>query len=411
MGILKWLNPLILALPAAMIGLMLGWRPALIFGLSALALIPLAGMIGHYADQLSEYLGDVAGGLLNATFGNAPEIIIGVLLLLDVFYGGDATGIVQALIIGSIISNALLVLGLSIFLGASRNGRLTFSAVNAGGYASMLALAVAALALPALAVFLGNADVRVSKLEDQVHLSVVVAIVMLFSYFAYLAATIFHVGERDRAGGAAPAVAVEAGSAGLGVPVLGEHPSVPETEVERLVDAQEHDAAGERAELRAKRKGQRRRIGGTLVMLFVATGLTVVASIVLVSVMKTVIDRTVLTPFFVGLIVLPFITNAVEAFGSIRAAWNGRMEETMAIAAGSSVQVALLVGPLLALFSVVFGLAFPMTMVFSKIELIIVTLVTFVYALISLDGETTWLEGLQLVAFYAMVAATAFFLE
>lgn len=421
----KWLTPLVFALPASMIGIILGWRPSVIFALALISLIPLAGFIGEYTERLSEYVGEVAGGLLDATFGNAPEIIIGILLITNVFFVGDALLIVQALIIGSIVSNALFVLGSSIFIGSVRNGRMTFSADQAGSYASMLALAVAGLALPALAVFLGNAGFRLSNLSDQVHLSVVVAIVLLVSYFAYLASSIFHVGEQGYAA-RKQAKTTSAGKteetkteetkaesealAAAGMPAPGEHPSVPETQVERIVDAESADAATERKQLQASRKGHGRQIAYAIVMLVLATILTVVASVVLVSVMHVVIIRTALTPFFVGFILLPIITNAVEQLGAIRASHDNRMEEAMAIAAGSSVQMALLVAPLLVLLSVALGLAHPLTMVFSKLELIVATLVTFVYALVSLDGETTWLEGLQLVAFYAMVAATAFFL-
>ncbi|HEX9057472.1 MAG TPA: hypothetical protein VF818_08045 [Ktedonobacterales bacterium] len=415
----KWLYILILALPAALLGKLLDWRPSLIFALALISLIPLAGLIGDYTDALSEYVGEVAGGLLDATFGNAPEIIIGILLITNVFYVADRLMIVQALIIGSIVSNALFVLGSSIFVGAARNGRMTFSADRAGSYASMLALAVAGLALPALAVFLGNATAKLDNPVDQVHLSVVVAIILLVSYFAYLSATIFHVGERahlprarkgKRAKSEAGDEARAEHNAELGTPVLGDHPGVNETEVERIVEAEEDDESIERRRLREKRRGHRKQIANAIVMLIFATILTVVASVVLVSVMHEVIIRTALTPFFVGFILLPIITNAVEQLGAIRAAYSGHMEETMAIAAGSSVQMILLVAPLLVLISVALGLTHPLTMVFSKLELIVVTLVTFVYALISLDGETTWLEGWLLIAFYAMVAATAFFL-
>lgn len=417
---LKWFTPLIIALPAALVGVFLGWSPSVIFALALISLVPLAGFIGEYTERLSHYFGPVVGGFLDATFGNAPEIIVGILLITNVFFVGDALLIVQALIIGSIVSNALFVLGSSIFLGALRNGRMQFSADRAGSYASMLALAVAGLSLPALAVFLGNAGFRLDKLSDQIHLSVVVAIVMLISYSAYLAATIFHVGERGyaarqgaKAASTDPSSEARAESEALaiaGMPMTSEHPSAPETQVERLIQAQDADAAAEQKQLVESRPGHGRQIGFAIFILAVATILTVVASVVLVSVMHRVIVNTVLTPFFVGFILLPVITNAVEQLGAIRAAHGNRMEETMAIAAGSSVQMALLVAPLLVLVSVALGEAHPLTMVFSKLELIVVTLVTFVYALISLDGETTWLEGLQLVAFYAMVAATAFFI-
>ncbi|HEX9414609.1 MAG TPA: hypothetical protein VF916_13975 [Ktedonobacterales bacterium] len=415
---LKWLAPLLVALPVAVLGEFLGWGATLVFVLALIAVVPLAGIIGHYTDRLTEYIGEVAGGLLDATFGNAPELIIGVLLIANVFPVVGAQDIVKALIIGSVVSNALFVLGTSVLIGALRNGRMTFSADRAGSYASMLALAVAGLSLPALAVFFGNDAVKLTRSEDKIHLSVVVAVILLLSYAAYLAATLFHVGERGHgasgADGERPGAAESKAertadqTAELGTPVLGEHPAAPETEVERMVAAEEDDAAVQRRLRRDKRRGHGREIVLALIILVVATAFTVIASIILVNKMDTVIKRTALTPFFVGFILLPFITNAVEQTGAISAAFENRMEETMAVAAGSGVQVALFVAGALCLASLLIGN--PIDLVFTKVELIIVALVTFVYALVSLDGETTWLEGLQLIAFYLMVAATAFFL-
>lgn len=412
---LKWLSPLLLALPAALAGLLLGWRPALIFGLALVALVPLAGAIGHYTERLGNYFGDVVGGLLDASFGNAPEIIVGVVLITGVFKVVDAPEIIKALIIGSVVSNALFVLGTSVFIGAIRNGRMTFSTDRAGSYASMLALAVAGLSLPALAVFLGNGSgFKLDKLDEQIQLSVVVSIVLLLSYIAYLAATIFGVGERahpPRKSAKTESSAQEVrdereATLGLGVsPEAGSHAP---TETERIVAAEERDEDDERMRLRARRRGHGRDITTSVMIVVGATVLTLVACVILVSQMNHVILNTSLTPFFTGFILLPFITNAVEQLGAISAAYDNHMEEAMAVAAGSSVQMALLVGPILVLVSILVGN--PIPMIFSKVELIIVTLVTFVYALVSLDGETTWLEGLQLIAFYVMVAATAYFL-
>jgi Ca2+:H+ antiporter len=424
--VLKWLSPLLLALPVALLGVLFGWRPLLIFILAMISLVPLSAIIGSYTERLGQYYGEVASGLLDATFGNAPEIIIGILLILGIAPVPGTDQIIKALIIGSIVSNALFVLGSSIFVGALRNGRMVFSPDRAGSYASMLALAVAGLALPALAVFVGNGTVKLSKPDDQIHLSVVVAIVLLVSYAAYLASTIFNVGERGHpsrrergerhAGEAARREIAERNHEHVAevAPVLGDGHGDAPTEVERLERAEEDDEAKARAKRAELRRGNGRRIAGAIAILAVATALVVVASIVLVSVMDDVIIHTAkssfpLRPFFVGFVVLPFITNAVEQVGAITCSLRNNMEEAMAIAAGSGVQMALLVAPVLLLASLALGHPLAQGLVFSKLELIIVTLVTFVYALVSLDGETTWLEGLQLIAFYVMVAAAAFF--
>lgn len=416
---LKWISVLLIALPAALVGELLGWRPSVIFALALVSLVPLAGVISSYTEKLGEYWGDVAGGLLDATFGNAPEIIIGLLLIMDVFHIVDSPVIVKALIIGAIVSNALFVLGSSTLVGAIRNGRMTFSAERAGGYASMLALAVVGLALPALAYFEGNNGIKLVDESTVLDLSAVVAVVLLACYVAYIAVTVFGVGERahpkkGRRGGASEGAtardeAKAERAATLGTPVLGDHPSAPETEVERLVEAEEDDESAERRLLREKRRGHGRELGAALLILVAATTLIVLASVVLLSQMKTVIAKTGLSPFFVGFILLPVVTNATEQVGAIVAAVEDRMEHTMSIAAGSGVQLALLVAPVLMLASLALGHPLEHGLVFSKGELVIVTLVTFVYALVSLDGEATWLEGLQLIAVYAMVAALSFF--
>lgn len=415
---MKWLTALLIfALPVAMLGIYLGWLPSVSFSLALVALVPLAGIIGKYTERLGAYFGDVTSGLLDATFGNAPEIMVGILLIIGVFPVVDAQIIVLALIVGSVVSNALFVLGTSAFFGALRNGRLKFDTDRAGSYASMLALAVAGLALPALAVDLGNGSgLKLSDFGEKMQLSVIVAIVLLVSYFAYLGATIWGLGEKahpPRKQANAESAAAEArdereAMMGLGVAAEveatpGEASSTTNSSAER-----ERDKAAERARLRALRKGHGREIARDIVFVVLATAITLVGCVVVVSQMNHVILNTSLTPFFVGFVILPIITNVVEQLGAVNAAFDRNMEEAMAVAAGSSVQMALLVGPVLILASVLLGN--PIPMVFGKVELIILTLVTFVYALVSLDGESTWLEGLQLIAFYVMVGAFAYFL-
>jgi Ca2+:H+ antiporter len=126
---------------------------------------------------------------------------------------------------------------------------------------------------------------------------------------------------------------------------------------------------------------------------------------------NVIVDSPYLTPVSVGLVLFPLVCNLGEQAGSVMAAWQNRMEAAMSVAAGSSVQVALFVTPVLVLLSFPISGFVPgliLTLIFKPLELIVLGLVAFVYALVSLDGETTWLEGLQLLAFYAMVIAVAF---
>lgn len=393
-----------------------------IFGLALVSVIPLASLLGQITETLEEYLGDRLGGLLGASFGNVPEIAIGVALLIHARTHADSAvlvkadlDVIHALLIGSVINNVLFVLGSSIFTGAIRNGRMRFSAESAAGYASMLALAVVGLALPKIASTVSNLKPdEIPSLE--INMTIPFAVVLLLSYVAYILAAVFklgnrpHPGKRERAGREErkPEVAVD-GS------ILLSHDAANETEVEKIVAAEEAtEDEDERAALQRRRELRREHpIGLTsaLVSLAAVTVATVIIAGLLVSVTdNAIVESPILTPFSVGLVLFPIVCNLGEQAGALMNAWHNRMEGAMAVAAGSSVQVALFVTPLLALVSFLLatGNNLILTLSFEPLQLIVVGLVAFVYALVSLDGETTWLEGLQLLAFYAMVVAVAF---
>lgn len=433
----KWLNLLLVAVPATVVVWFLdrgglGQLTGVIFALALVSLIPLARLIGAFTDRIERYVGDRLGGLLGASFGNAPELAIGIALLVHAHLHIANTpvreadfNVIRGLVIGSVINNILFVLGSSIFVAALRNGRMRFSAGSAAGYASMLALAVVGLALPTLATSLAG-----EKSEDaQVSVSIAFGVILIFSYVAYIAATIFNVGARGHGGEAGgeesgeehgragheraerkPAITID------GAAVLTEDPRNA-TEAEKLLRAEERD---EDREERAAREGRRalrhaNPSGLPLALLGLAgvTAAIVLVAVILVGVTDNIIADTPLTPLSVGLIVFPIVCNLGEQVGAVLNAWKNRMEGAMAVAAGSSVQVALFVTPVLVLASLPISLGEPsliLTMIFPALELIVLGLVSFVYALVSLDGETTWLEGLQLLAFYAMVAAVAFIL-
>jgi Ca2+:H+ antiporter len=370
-----WYWPLLLAVPATGVLWVLnnevaGYRGELtvpLFFVAALALIPLATMIGDATESAATYVGPVAGGLLNATFSNVPELAIGLFLLLDAHQRANIAGtvasdheVILGLLIGSVINNILLVLGVSIFLGALRNGRMRFSKEGAAGYASMLALAVVGLSLPTLASAFSEDKAGIERV------SLLVGVVLVISYVAYIGATVFHWRETP--------------------------------------DAEELAAAQVRA--RRDRSG----LALAFSLFGILTLLTVGIAFVLVDTTDKVIINTPLTPLSVGLIIFPVLCNIGELAGVLEGAMSNNMEQAMAVAGGSAVQVPLLVAPIL--IAVAFltsggDSAQQLTLIFQPLVLIVVGLVNFVYALVSLDGETTWLEGLQLVAFYALIVVTA----
>ena len=403
----RWMYFLLLALPATFIAEALHASPVAVFLLAALALVPLAGLIGLATEALAERLNYTLGGLLNATFGNAAELIIGITAL-----SAGLTQVVLASITGSIIGNVLLVLGMSMFAGGLRHGAQLFSKANAGHYAAMMAIAVVGMALPSLIALVGEgtgpnpALVRGLALHE---LSLAVGLLLLVSYCAYVGFSVFGLGAKggqvakDPAGPLTPLEEVTvAEESDTGTLVEGER---GDTEVVDKTAAEgAHTEKGALGRLEAL---WHRSPALPVVTLGLVTALTAIVSEALVGAIEPVAEQVGLNPFFIGLIILPIIGNAAEHSSAVTFALRNRMEVSMAITAGSSIQVALLVTPVLVLISWLVG--HPLDLLFAPFELAILALVTGIFALVSLDGESTWIEGMQLCVFYLIVALCLFF--
>lgn len=411
----RWLYLLLLAVPAALLAEGVHAPPLAVFLLAALALVPLAGLIGTATEALAERVGPKVGGLLNATFGNAAEIIIGLTAL-----AAGLTDVVRASIAGSIIGNSLLVLGTAMLAGGWRYGRQLFDARTAGHYASMLALVVVGMAIPSLLATIGEGGrpgaqtIRGLELHE---LSLGVALILLVCYVAYIAFSIFGV----RAGPRQHILEVHSGE---DREVAAELAPLPHNSIQqpRAHGAVRVGARGIEQD-KGKRHIRRERDPQTLMarlerawetniwlpvaLLAGVTALTAVVSEALVGAIEPVTEEVGLSPFFVGLIVLPIVGNAAEHFTAITMATRDHMEVAMAITAGSSIQIALLAAPVLVFAGAIMGQ--PLDLNFTLLEVAIFGLVAGLYALISLDGESTWLEGLLLLAFYAILAVGTFF--
>jgi Ca2+:H+ antiporter len=418
----RWLYILLLGVPATLLAEALGAAPLVIFLTAALGLIPLAGLIGTATEALAERINPQAGGLLNATFGNAAEIIIGI--------AGLAAGlpdVVRASLAGSIIGNVLLVLGTSMLVGGWRFGRQHFDARTAGQYASMLALVVIGLTIPTLLATVGEGPkpgtllVRGLALDG---MSLTVAVVLLICYVAYLAFSVFGVHAAPPPEPAGPAEAAmgfpreseladgarggdgAAGAAGAdetdGAAQGGQGSSAMVEEKLPAEGAEGRASLSERAAVAWERT-----IWLPLGLLAVVTALTAVMSEALVGAIEPVAHEVGLNPFFVGLIVLPIVGNAAEHFTAVTMATRNHLEVTMAITAGSSIQIALLATPILVLVSPLLGHTLDLT--FTLLEVAVFALAAGLYALISLDGESNWLEGFMLCAFYVILAVGVFF--
>jgi len=321
--------------------------PALVrFGLAGLALIPLAGLLGEATEQLSARLGPVAAGLLNATCGNAAELIIAVLALRR-----GLVEVVQASLSGSIIGNLLLVMGAAMLVGGVRHPVQRFSALAAESQLGSLALAVFALLFPAVFFHL----TALSHREDlALPLSLVVAGILLVVYAGALVFSLKT--HRD---------------------LLGTRHEGPEP------------------------RWSSRRAAALLVAAGVGTG---VASEVLVGSVEEVGHALGLGPVFMGVVIVAVLGNAAEHAAAVRLAWRNHMDAAISVCFASSLQVALFVTPILVLAS--FSLGHPMTLVFSAVEVIAVAAAVGLAGLVTLNGESNWLEGLQLLALYAILAVS-----
>ncbi|HEY7849112.1 MAG TPA: hypothetical protein VIC27_03550, partial [Ktedonobacterales bacterium] len=327
-----WLYFLLLAVPGAVVSGALHASPLLTFILAALGIIPLAGLIGEATDSLARRVGPMIGGLLNATFGNAAELIIGVSAL-----AAGLPDVVRAAIAGGIIGNALFALGASMLAGGWRYGLQRFQERNAGQYALMLALAVVGLAVPSL---LATVGAGATSGTETVHglaldeMSLVVAPLLLVSYAGYLAFSVFGVrAERRQPASAAASVADGTAPPEVGAPPNLSEPGEPiKAQSEQPSEQPSHGIAGT-----IWRWRQRGPLFDVLALV-VATALVAVVSELLTGTIEPLSKTLGLSSFFVGLIVLPLVGGAAEFATAMRAALADHMEVTMSVTAGSSIQ-------------------------------------------------------------------------
>jgi Ca2+:H+ antiporter len=352
---------LLVALPLVPLAQSQHWSPAAIFGIACLGIIPLASLIGRSTEDLAAHTGPQLGALLNATLGNAAELIITITAV-----QAGLLQLVLASITGSIIGNLLLVLGVSMVVGGVRHGIQKFDRVNASRNAILLVLAVIALAIPSVfSAYVGAAPQTVSEAGHSgvEALSIGVAVVMLVLY----ALGIFDARlALRRQGGSVSAVSV----------------TLPQAEVAHVP------------------------VWQSLVLLAISTAGVVWMSETLVHVAEEVITSVGISEFFLGIILVPVIGNVAEHLVAVQVAAKNKMDLSTEIAVSSSIQIALFVAPLLVFISLMLG--HPMQLIFNQFELLALLAAVVIAVLVSNDGESTWLEGAALLGIY-LILGLAFF--
>ncbi len=345
----------LLLLAAVPVSILLGYvfhAPGVwVFLTACLAVLPLAGYMGDATEHLAHRTGPTVGGLLNATFGNAAELIIALMAL-----RAGLVDLVKASITGSILGNLLLIMGLALIAGGLNRSELKFNRTSAGMSAGMLALSVVALSFPALyhAVH-PEAAARLAELR----MSEAVAVILIITYGCSLLFS------------------------------LRTH--------RRLFGGEAHPLDGPVWSP-----------GKAMLILAAATVGVAVESELLVHAATEATETLGLSSIFLGLIIIPIIGNAAEHAAAVVLSRKGQIDLGLQIALGSSTQIALLVAPILVFAGVLLGQ--DMNLVFTPFEVLSLAMATGVTAIITLDGESHWFEGVQLLAVYLMVAVGAFFL-
>jgi len=327
--------------------------PLLVFVSSGLAIIPLAGLLGRATEHLTTHVGVGIGALLNASLGNAAELIIALVAMREGLHD-----VVKASLTGSIIGNILLVLGVAMFAGGLKYERQKFNQTASGMGASLLLLAAVGLIIPALFHF--TAADRGIAIERE--LSLTISFVLFAIYVASLLFTL----KTHR----------------------------------HLFAGEAHNASdlGEQPWTR----------GVSITVLTVVTCLVALMSEMLVGALEPAAHQLGLTQVFVGVILVALVGNAAEHSTAVMVAVKNKMDLAYGIAVGSSLQIALLVAPLLVFASYLFGA--PLDLIFTPFEVAAVTISVLIVGFVAMDGESNWMEGVMLVGVYLMLAIAFFFL-
>jgi Ca2+:H+ antiporter len=338
--------------------------PLLIFLFACLGLVPLAGLLGEATEELSVHTGPRVGGLLNATLGNAAELIITIVAL-----QAGKIELVKASITGSILGNLLLILGFSLLLGGIRNGNQRFDRNITSMSATMMLLAVIGLVIPTMLELIR--ELQVGQLD------------------------VFNTAVRD------PALdSISLGVAGVLIVLY---------VLSLIFTFQQPEAAPHSKQADETPHVPKWNLPTAIGVLAVVTIVIVFLSEFLVGAVEPVVATLGVSELFLGIIIIPLVGNVAEHIVGVQMAFKNKMDLSLTISLGSSMQVALFVAPLLVFISLLFGPE--MTLFFSLMEVGALSLAVLTATFIASDGESNWLEGAQLLAVYLIIALGFFYIQ
>ncbi|PGG99537.1 calcium/proton exchanger [Blastomyces parvus] len=370
----NYVNILLVFVPLGMISNKVGWSPTATFVLNFLAIIPLASLLSFATEELAATMGETLGGLLNATFGNAVELIVSIVALKD-----NEIRVVQASMLGSILSNILLVLGCCFLVGGLRHHEQTFNSTVASTMSSLMAVASASLIIPAT-LYAALANSKADTHGNILILSHGTAIILLVLYVMYLYfqlrshTDLFEGGSAENANNGS---VVRNGNGGEETVAAGE--AEEEEEEERILNPW---AAG-------------------IALLIVTIAVSICAEF-LVGSIDSIVEATHISKTFIGLILIPIVGNAAEHVTAIVVAYKNKMDLAIGVAIGSSLQIALFVTPFLVILGWIMGR--DMTLHFHSFETVTFFLSQLVVTLLIQDGKSNYLEGGLCLGMYLIIA-------
>lgn len=346
----QWLNLLLIFVPLGIMSKQMGWSSACMFSFNFLAIVPLASILGASTEALAAHTGQLVGGLLNATFGNAVEMIMCVQAV-----RAGLIRVVQGNLLGSILSNLLLVLGMAIFAAGTRHSEASFNPAGAAANMSCQILASISIALPTM-----YRNVEGASDEDVLMLSRICALFLALTYFLFL---IFQL----------------------------------KTHAHLFMDEGEEEGGDEEMS-----------VGTSVTLLFLSTLIVAACSECLVDSIEDVSENYGLPKAFIGVILLPIVGNAAEHSTAVVCAYKGMMDLALGVAVGSSTQIALFVVPV----AVLFGWAFDsdMTLNFRNFDSSCMMLAVFLTSQVLQHGNANWLHGAMLMTTYLLIAIITWFI-
>ncbi|BAE64676.1 unnamed protein product [Aspergillus oryzae RIB40] len=359
----SWVNVLLVFVPVGIAVKAVGLSAGLIFAMNAIAIIPLAGLLSHATECVASRLGDTIGALINVTFGNAVELIIFIIALVK-----DEIRVVQASLLGSILANLLLIMGMAFLLGGLRFQEQIYNSTVTQMSACLLSLSVMSLLLPT--AFHASWSDNTAADKYTLKVSRGTSVVLLLVYVLYI---VFQLKSHSYLYASIPQQIIDEES----------HPGV-------LADFMNHSSDS-----------------SSIVMLLLSTGLVAVCAEFLVDAIPEMIESSSVSEAFIGLIILPIVGNAAEHVTAVSVATKNKMDLSIGVSVGSSIQIAIFVTPLVVILG--WCMDKDMSLYFTLFETISLFVTAFVVNFLVLDGRSNYLEGALLIAAYVIIGVAAFF--